>query len=108
MKGNRIQLIGYVGKDLLASTAGNGNKRIAIRLATHYSTKSKNGEKLYHSVWHDIVAWKGVAEYAARNFVKGSKIMVEGAITYRTYPDHTGHIRYVTEITAHSLMNLDR
>ena len=105
---NRVQLIGYVAKDLATSTAGNGNKRIAIRMATHYSTKNESGENLFHSVWHDVVAWNGTAEFAARNFVKGSRIMVEGAITYRTYPDHTGHTRYVTEITAHNLINLDR
>ena len=108
MKCNRVQLIGYVGKDLATSLAENGNKRIGIRVATHYSTKNEKGENLFHAVWHDVVAWDSTAEFAARNFVKGSKIMVEGAITYRTYPDHSGHIRYVTEITAHHLMNLDR
>ncbi len=108
MKTNHVTLIGYVGLDLTTSTLPNGNKRTAIRIATHDSSKNQLGEKQYYTVWHDIVAWNSTAEYAECNFVKGSKIMVEGSIEYRTFPDKTGHLRYHTRIKAHSLMNLDR
>jgi single-strand DNA-binding protein len=107
MNTNKVTLIGYVGKHLL-STKQDGTKRVALRVATNESRKTKNGEKLFYTQWHDVVAWNKTAEYAARNFVKGSRIMVEGSISYQTYPDHTGHIRYITIITAKSLMNLDR
>ena len=108
MNNNRVTLIGYVGKDLAANKLDNGNKRVAIRMATHYCTRSDNGEKQFHTVWHDVIAWEHTAEYAERSFVKGSKIMVDGSIIYRSYPDKSGHTRYVTQIRAYSLMNLDR
>ena len=108
MKNNRVQLIGYVGKDLTSQNLENGDRRTALRVATHYCTKNPEGEKLYHTVWHDVVAWNSTADFAQRNFVKGSRIMVDGSITYRTYPDNAGHIRYLTQITAHNLVNLDR
>ncbi|MGC4234578.1 MAG: single-stranded DNA-binding protein [Niabella sp.] len=108
MKTNHVTLIGYVAKDLISTKLPTGAKQVRIRIATHYSRVSKEGEKVWHTQWHDVIAWNKKAEYAERSFVKGSKIMIQGAITYRTYPDKTGHIRYVTEITAHSLMNLDR
>ena len=108
MKNNQVLLIGYVGKDLTSHKLENGDNKVDIRVATHYSSKSPQGEKIFHTVWHDIVAWNGIAKFAERSFVKGSKIMVEGSITYRTYPDREGHVRYITEIKAHSLMNLDR
>ncbi len=108
MQNNRVTLIGYVGKDLSTLKLGNGDKRVAIRLATHNCAKNGSGEKVYHTVWHDVVAWDSVADFAERNFVKGSRILVDGSITYRTYPDRQGHIRYITLITAKSLMNLDR
>ena len=108
MKNNQVQLIGYVGKDLSSTTLPGGDRRIAIRVATHYSGLDKNGEKIYFTTWHEVTAWNNVAEYAERNFVKGSKIMVDGSIEYRTYADKTGHTRYYTQIKAHSLMNLDR
>lgn len=108
MKNNRVMLIGYVGNDLSMHPLPNGGKRIGLRVATHYPIKSEKGEKIYQTVWHDVTAWNGIAEYAEKSFVKGSKIMVDGSIEYRTYPDKTGHIRYLTQIKAHSLMNLDR
>lgn len=105
MKTNRVTLIGYVAQELATFMSQNGSKRTLLRIATHYYSKR---EKSYHTVWHDIIAWDATAEYAACNFVKGSKIMVEGSIEYRTFPDHTGHLRYHTQIRADSLMNLDR
>jgi single-strand DNA-binding protein len=108
MNNNRVSLIGYVASDLYSTTLEKGTRRVAIRMATHYTQKTSTGEKVHHTVWHDIVAWNSTAEYAERSFVKGSKIMVDGCIEYRTYPDKTGHTRYITQIKAHSLMNLDR
>lgn len=100
-------LIGYVACDLVVKKSKTGS-RACLRVATHYPYKLTSGTIEWRTVWHDVVAWNRTAEYAERNFVKGSKIMIQGAITYRTYPDKNGHIRYVTEITAHSLTNLDR
>jgi single-strand DNA-binding protein len=77
-------------------------------MATHYSPKNHSGKKVCQTIWHDVVAWDKVAEYAEKSLVKGSRILVEGSIIYRTYPDNAGHIRYVTLISAESLMNLDR
>ncbi len=108
MKGNRVTLIGYVGSNLLSKKLEDGTKRVGIRMVTHYPRKNKEGENKWQTVWHDVVAWDKTAEYAEQSFVKGSRIMVEGAIEYRTYPDKQGHIRYITQIKAESLMNLDR
>ena len=108
MNANRVLLIGYVGKDLSATNLEKGSKRVGMRIATHHCYKTPEGQKIDHTLWHDIVAWGSTAEYAERSFVKGSKIMVDGSIEYRTFPDKSGHIRYITQIKAHSLMNLDR
>jgi len=108
MKSNSVQLIGYVGKDLEEQILLSGDKKIMIRVATHHSWKDKEGKLNYTSVWHDVVAWDKVGVYAQRSFVKGSRILVEGIILYRNYPDRQGHTRYVTEIKATSLQNLDR
>lgn len=108
MQNNKVTLIGYVGNNLTSSKLKNGSKRVAIRMATHQSTKNSSGKKVYYSVWHDVIAWDRTAEFAEKNFVKGSRIMVDGSISYKTYPDPKGHIRYVTQIRAHSLVNLDR
>ena len=69
--------------------------------------KNENGN-VKVTTWHDVVAWEKNAEAAENNFIKGSHILVEGQIVYRTYEDHAGHTRYITEIKAQTLMNLDR
>lgn len=108
MKTNNVLLIGYVGVDPTIKLTQTGIKRAMIRLATHNPKKNEKGETIWNTVWHDIVAWKNKADYAERSFIKGSKILVEGAIKYSTYKDQTGHTRYVTNIVANSLLNLDR
>lgn len=108
MKSNQVTLIGYVGKDIGSAKLKDGTMRVAIRMATHHPFKNSKGDVIWQTVWHDVVAWDGTAEYAQRSFVKGSRILVDGSIQYRTYPDKQGHTRYLTQIRAHSLMNLDR
>jgi single-strand DNA-binding protein len=93
---------------LTERTLPSGDKNIRLRVSTVHSWKDKNGKVNFTSVWHDVAAWNEIAQYAERNFVKGSRILVQGMIVYRTYPDQHGHARYVTEIKATSLKNLDR
>jgi single-strand DNA-binding protein len=108
MNRNKVLLIGYTGMDPICKKTNDGNKQVRIRMATHYPRTNEKGEKVYHTIWHNVIAWDSKAEYAERSFVKGSKILVDGSISYRTYLDQTGHTRYVTDIIAHSLINLDR
>ena len=108
MKQNSVQLIGYVGDDLKIKMLKNGKRRAAIRVATHYPLKKDGEKKEFSTTWHSVIAWSELAAFAERSFVKGSHILVDGSIIYRTYPDSTGHTRYVTEIKADSLINLDR
>ncbi len=108
MTTNSVQLIGLVGNHLVEKFSHAGDKKIIIRVVTDESRTNKKGETTYYTTWHDVVAWDEIGEFAAGNFVKGSRILVQGSIAYRTYPDRLGHIRYVTEIKATSLQNLDR
>jgi len=107
---NLIQLIGYVGAEPTGRKFENGNQVMRMRAATHEPKhkKTENAATEFSTCWHTIVAWGDRASYALNNFVKGSRIMIDGKLIYRTYPDKTGHTRYVTEIVAHSLINLDR
>ena len=108
MKKNLVFLVGYVGQNLSTKNLQNGVKRVALRVATHNQHTNNTGKQIVSTTWHDVVAWKSTAEFAERNFVKGSKVMIEGSIEYRTYFDNRGHKRYITQIKAHCLMNLDR
>jgi single-strand DNA-binding protein len=108
MKQNNVQLIGYVGADPVIKVLASGSKKAKIRVATHYKLKNEQEGKKYGTTWHNVIAWDTDAEYAERSFVKGSHILVTGDLIYRTYPDAHDHSRYITEIRARELMNLDR
>jgi len=108
MRTNSVQLIGFVANDLKEQKASSGDKKVIIRVATSESYTDKTGNTAWSTSWHDVVAWDEVGHFASCNFVKGSKILVQGSIHYRTYPDLHGHKRYVTEIKALALQNLDR
>ena len=107
---NSVQLIGYVGADPTIKRFGNGNGCATIKVATHIPLKKKTGEekKQYGTLWHTVIAWAQSADFAARNFLKGSHILVDGRMVYRSYEDKEGQKKNITEIVADTLINLDR
>lgn len=105
---NKVQLIGYLGHDPIVGTTANGAQYAKIRMATDDFFKDAAGNKHQVTTWHDITAWDAIATSVSGNYIKGSHVMIEGRIYYRTYEDKTGHVRYVTEIKAMTLINLDR
>jgi len=100
MTTNRVTLVGYVGIHLSTKKLNNGSLRIVLRVATH--------ERENSTTWHNVAAFNAQASFAARNFVKGSRIMVEGHLTYVPYLDAVGRTQYATLIHADYLVNLDR
>lgn len=105
---NTVQLIGYLGTDPVVRTTDNGSKLARIRLATDYYRKDPAGIVHRKTTWHDILAWDSLAETVPSNFIKGSHILVQGEIRHRTYQDKEGHTRYISEVRATQLLNLDR
>lgn len=58
--------------------------------------------------WHDIVAWRNLAERAERDLKKGKLVFVEGKLTHRKYQDKEGNDRYITEVVALSIRLLEK
>lgn len=105
---NAVQLVGYLGIDPVISKLANGNTKARLRLATDRSRMDNAGVWQRIVTWHDVIAWNKTAEVIAKKLIKGSHIMVEGEINYRTYEDLTGHTRFVTVIDAKLITDLDR
>ncbi len=107
---NSVQLIGYVGSDPSIRNFQNGNKLARMRVATNSPVKKKTDveQQQYVTDWHTVVAWAECAAFAERNFLKGSHILVDGYLIYRSYENNKGVKVNVTEIIAKTLINLDR
>jgi len=106
---NKVQLIGYLGRDPVIKQRQNGLEVAILRLATDSFRFSGEGDKKKYTEWHTIVVWGQIQIEKLRNYmIKGSHILVDGSIRYSTYSDTTGHAHGVTEIHANYLVDLDR
>jgi single-strand DNA-binding protein len=98
---NKVILFGNVGKDPEVKQVGE-NKVAKFSLATNKSY-TKAGEKITETQWHNIVLWNKLAELAGNYIKKGSSIIIEGEIVYRSYENKDGVTVYITEIIGNTL-----
>jgi single-strand DNA-binding protein len=105
---NKVILIGNLGKDPEVRTLESGVKYATFSIATNESYKDKNDQWQTQTEWHNIVAWRNLAEKAEKTLKKGSSVYIEGKITYRKYTDKENIERSVTDIIANTLYSLDK
>ena len=106
---NKVILIGNLGRDPEVRRLENGAVVANFPLATSETYTDRNtGEKRDNTDWHNIVAWRGLAEIIEKYVKKGTKIYVEGKLKTRSYQDKDGVTRYVTEVLAEDMTILSR
>lgn len=104
MSVNKAILVGNVGKDPEVRYLDSGVAVATITLATtERGYTLANGTTVPdRTEWHNIVAWRGLAEIAEKYIKKGSQLYVEGKITTRKW-EKDGIARYSTEIVAENI-----
>jgi single-strand DNA-binding protein len=105
---NKVLLIGNVGRDPEIRHLEGGASVASFSLATTERFKDRSGETREITEWHNIVAWRQLADLAGRFIKKGSQIYVEGRIRSRSWDDANGQKRYITEILADTIQLLGR
>lgn len=105
---NKVIIVGNLGNDPEIRNLENGAKVARISVATNENYQDKNGEWQTLTEWHNVVAWRRLADSAEKNLKKGSMVYVEGKITTRKWQDQNGQDRYTTEVVARLLRSLDR
>jgi single-stranded DNA-binding protein len=86
---NIIKIAGVLGTQVELRSTANG---------TSVATSRQESER------HRVIVWGMQAEKAARLLSKGSKIRVQGRMTYPTWKDNkSGETRYGAEIVATTL-----
>jgi single-strand DNA-binding protein len=104
---NKVILIGNLGKDPELRYTSAGVAVATFSVATNESWKDPEGNTQERTQWHNIVAWRKLAEICGEYLKKGSRIFLEGRLQYRSYDDKNGVKRYVTEIVMDEMMMLD-
>jgi single-strand DNA-binding protein len=103
---NRVVLIGNVGKDPDVRYTASGIPVATFSLATSEIWKDKDGNQQERTDWHNIVAWRKLAEIIQEIVKKGSRVLVEGKIQNRSF-EKNGERRFITEIVADNILLLD-
>lgn len=108
MSVNKVILVGNAGKDAEVRYIDSGVAVATFSLATSETYTSKSGEKVTTTEWHNIVAWRGLGEFAGKYIQKGRQLYIEGRIRSRSYDDKDGVKKYITEILADSIQLLGK
>ena len=105
MNYNKAIIVGNVTQDPEVRTTPSGAKVANFSVATNLIWKDKTtGEKQQKTEFHNVVAWRWLADTAENYLNKGSLVLIEGRIETRSWEDQsTGQKRYRTEIIAESL-----
>ena len=103
---NKVILIGNLGKDPEVRHLETGRAVANFPLATSESYKNREGERVTHTEWHNIVLWTPLAEIAEKYLNKGKQVYIEGRLTTRSYEDKDGNKKYMTEVVGQNLTML--
>jgi single-strand DNA-binding protein len=103
---NKVMLIGNLGKDPELKYTPSGVAVATFSIATSEQWKDQEGNAQERTEWHNIVAWRKLAEIVGEYLKKGKKIYLEGKLQTRNY-EKDGVKRYVTEIVADQIIMLD-
>lgn len=103
---NKVILVGNLGKDPELKYTPSGDAVCSFSIATTEKFKGRDGQMQEKTEWHNIVAWRQLAEICGKYLHKGKQVYIEGKIQSRSYDDRDGNKRYITEIIADQMQML--
>ena len=104
---NRVQLIGYLGKDPESRFTPTGKKVTHFSVAITNRWKGKEGDPKEFTEWVNIEAWGRLGEVCGEYLKKGSLVFVEGRLRTDRVEDK-GDTKFYTKVVALAMQMLDR
>ena len=104
---NKVQIIGYLGKDPESRTTPTGKKLSLFSLAVTRRWKSSSENK-EATDWFNVEVWGRLGEISQQYLKKGSLVYVEGRLQTDRYEDKSGETKYFTKVVAGVMQFLDR
>jgi single-strand DNA-binding protein len=95
---NAVALGGNLGTNVEVTQIGSGKRIARTTLATNEYYKDSSGTPQKRTLWHDLIAWDGIADWMQRDLTKGAFVVVHGKLINREYIDHNGTTRTISEI----------
>lgn len=104
---NKAMIIGNLTRDPEVRNTPSGQTVASFSVATSFVWNDQSGQKKENVEFHNIVAWRRLAEICGQYLKKGSKVYIEGRLQTRTWQDkNTNAKMYKTEIIADNMIML--
>jgi single-strand DNA-binding protein len=104
---NKVMLIGRLGQDPEIRYTQSGIAVTTFSVATGMKWKDQDGNWQEKTEWHNLKAWRGLAETCSTYLKKGSKVYVEGRLETSSWEDENKKKHYKTEIVIDDMIMLD-
>lgn len=104
---NKAMIIGNLTRDPEARTTTQGQQVSNFSVATNLIWTDTNGVRQKKTEFHNVVAWRRLAEICNQYLRKGNKVYIEGRLQTRDWQGPDGVKRYRTEIVAENMIMLD-
>lgn len=106
---NKVMLIGRLTRDPEVRTIQSGEMVATFAIATGRQwTDKASGQKKSQTEFHNVVAWRKLADIASQYMKKGQQVYIEGHLQTRSWDDPTGQKKYRTEVVADNVILLAR
>lgn len=103
---NKVMIIGRLTADPEARTTPQGVSVTNFSVATNRIWKDNSGNQQDRVEYHNVVAWRRLAEICAQYLSKGRQIYVEGHLQTRSWEGQDGKKNYRTEVVADNMIML--
>ncbi|MEK7540508.1 MAG: single-stranded DNA-binding protein [Patescibacteria group bacterium] len=103
---NKVMLIGRLTRDPELRTIPSGQTVASFSVATSRQWKDQQGQPQSVTEFHNVVAWRKLAEIVGQYLKKGKQVYIEGYLQTRSWDDQAGQKRYRTEIVADNMIML--
>ncbi len=106
---SKIQIIGNLGRDPELRYTPNGRPVASFTVAVNQSTRNQQTNEWIESTdWFRVSVWGERGERVAESLRKGSRVFVDGRFKTREFEGNDGQKRLSLEITADTVMGLDK
>jgi single-strand DNA-binding protein len=103
---NKVMLIGRLTRDPESKTTPQGVTVASFSVATNRVWKDQQGNQQDKTEFHNIVAWRKLAEICAQYLKKGRQVYIEGHLQTRSWEGQDGKKNYRTEVVADNMIML--
>lgn len=104
---NKAMIIGNLTRDPELRNTPTGQTVAVFSVATNFVWTDQSGQQQKKTEFHNVIAWRKLADICAKYLHKGSKVFIEGRLQTTDWTGQEGVKRYRTEIITENMIMLD-